>query len=88
MSGPAPYPQNVGAPYNSNGQYIQMQDGQNNYSQPPPQYGPNGGYGEKPTFDQAFKLDKPKWNDLWAGLLVWTISLSALLQTRCARSSR
>jgi hypothetical protein len=26
--------------------------------------------GEKPSFDQAFKIEKPKWNDLWAGILV------------------
>ena len=46
------------------------------YNQPPPQYGPNYGgqdpasYGEKPTFNQAFKIEKPKLNDLWAGILV------------------
>lgn len=47
-------------------------------NQPPPNYGqnygPQPGYGndggEKPTFDQAFKVDKPKWNDLWAGILL------------------
>ena len=32
---------------------------------PPPQ--PSGG---KQTFDQAFKLEKPKYNDIWAGILV------------------
>jgi hypothetical protein len=26
--------------------------------------------GEKPSFDQAFAVPKPKWNDLWAGILV------------------
>lgn len=36
---------------------------------------PNGdGYGaaidEKYDFDQKFKIQKPKWNDLWAGILV------------------
>ncbi|OIW30199.1 duf580 domain-containing protein [Coniochaeta ligniaria NRRL 30616] len=39
---------------------------------PPPNNGPpNGaGYGdEKVTFDQSFKIQKPKWNDLWAGIL-------------------
>ena len=41
---------------------------------PPPSYDQNfnnqwGPQGEKPTFDQAFKVDKPKWNDLWAGIL-------------------
>ena len=46
------------------------------YQQPPPNYGqthqnaglpPTDG---KQTFDQAFKLDRPKYNDLWAGILV------------------
>ena len=46
------------------------------YSQQPPQYGYNYGpqgyeaQGEKQDFQQAFKVDKPKWNDWWAGLLV------------------
>lgn len=44
--------------------------------QPPPNYGQNYGNTGPPladgkqTFDQAFKLDKPKYNDLWAGILV------------------
>lgn len=25
---------------------------------------------EKPTFAQAFKIEKPRYNDLWAGILV------------------
>lgn len=43
-------------------------------NQPPP-YGhqpyqaPQAGAGPY-TFDQAFKVDRPKWNDLWAGILV------------------
>lgn len=39
----------------------------------PPNNGPpnGGGYGnEKVTFDQSFQIQKPKWNDLWAGILV------------------
>lgn len=51
------------------------QNGQG-YSQPPPNYGQNfnprpemNGYDNKPTFEQAFKIDKPKYNDWWAGLL-------------------
>jgi hypothetical protein len=52
-------------------------DQQPQYGQAPPQYG-NNNYvsqsyepqGEKQDFNQAFKLDKPKWNDWWAGLLV------------------
>jgi len=35
------------------------------YNGPPPEYG------EKPMFDQAFKLERPKYNDLWAAILVW-----------------
>lgn len=43
--------------------------------QPPPNYGqeyqmPQTAGDGKQTFDQAFKLDKPKYNDLWAGILV------------------
>lgn len=43
-------------------------------NQPPP-YGhqpyqaPQAGAGPY-TFDQAFKVERPKWNDLWAGILV------------------
>ncbi len=58
--------------------YVQQQQG---YVQQPPNYGqnygpgPNHGYayqgqGDKPEFTQAFKLNKPKFNDLWAGILV------------------
>jgi hypothetical protein len=45
------------------------------YGQAPPQYdmsyGPQGyeATGQKLDFNQAFKVGKPKWNDLWAGLL-------------------
>ena len=40
------------------------------YNQPPPNYGQKyGNGGEKPTFDQAFKIERPRWNDLWAGIL-------------------
>ncbi|KAI9839244.1 MAG: hypothetical protein M1819_003238 [Sarea resinae] len=71
MSGPPPAPQHPAAAYT---------DGQSEpkYSAPPPEYGQNFGQngapppipGDKPTFDQAFKLEKPKWNDLWAGILL------------------
>ena len=45
---------------------------------PPPDYtnkpapAPNQAYGGdgKQSYEQAFKLEKPKWNDLWAGILV------------------
>lgn len=36
---------------------------------PPPNYGQQYGGDQKPNFDQAFKIDKPKYNDLWAGIL-------------------
>lgn len=46
----------------------------------PPQNGyggPTGGHNgyqgefdEKHSFEQQFKIEKPKWNDLWAGILV------------------
>ncbi|KAI0206645.1 duf580 domain-containing protein [Astrocystis sublimbata] len=46
------------------------------YSQQPPppqqqeQYGAQPPqYSEKPMFDQAFKLERPKYNDLWAAIL-------------------
>ena len=59
----------------------QSSDQQPQYQQSPPNYdqkyqeptnGPQmeGGAGGKQTWDQAFKLDKPKYNDLWAGILV------------------
>lgn len=61
-------------------QYGQPQYGQPQYGQPGPgpqgqgpAPGPNNGNGygnEKPMFDQAFKLERPKYNDLWAGILV------------------
>jgi bisphosphoglycerate-dependent phosphoglycerate mutase len=43
----------------------QYQQQQQQYDASPPQYS------EKPMFDQAFKLERPKYNDLWAGILVW-----------------
>ena len=53
------------------------QDESQKYQQQPQEYGrdygPNNGqaaYGEKPTFEQAFTIERPKWNDLWAGMLV------------------
>lgn len=61
----------------ANGYYNNPAQAQNSYEQPP-QYGapppapPTNQYYEKPMFDQAFKLEKPKYNDLWAGILVWS----------------
>ncbi|KAF2226156.1 plasma-membrane choline transporter-domain-containing protein [Elsinoe ampelina] len=58
---------------NGNG-YGYNNQNQQNFSQQPPNYGQNYGPatdfgGDKPTFDQAFAISKPKWNDLWAGIL-------------------
>ena len=65
------------------------------YQQPPPNYGqnfqssgapPTTGADGKQTFDQAFKLEKPKYNDLWAGILVCLMQ-QALNCPRLTRSS-
>lgn len=46
------------------------QDQQYGYSQAPPPPPDNGGYGnEKVPFEQAFKIEQPKYNDIWAGIL-------------------
>jgi len=75
-SGPPPQAQNkeqFGGGYN---QGNNQGYNQGEYTQQPPQYGMNNygpqGYeatGQKIGFDQAFKIEKPKWNDWWAGLL-------------------
>ncbi|KAI0003522.1 DUF580-domain-containing protein [Xylariaceae sp. FL0662B] len=52
--------------------YQQYQYGQPPYGQPGPAPVQNyaTGYGnEKIMFDQAFKIEKPRYNDLWAGIL-------------------
>lgn len=76
----APPPQQYGQPqYQQNGQFQQ----QGNYQQQPQQQQyppqPPPGYGKPPPmqqdtsgkqdFSQAFKVDKPKYNDLWAAIL-------------------
>lgn len=51
---------------------------QSKHEQPTPSYGHNFQNNEvlrpqsegKQTFAQAFKIDKPRYNDLWAGILV------------------
>lgn len=47
---------------------------------PPQQQFNNGGYeqqnyGDNKTFEQQFKVEKPKYNDLWAGLLFIVVFL-------------
>lgn len=45
------------------------QEQQYGYSQAPPGPPPDAYPPEKVPFDQAFRIDKPKYNDLWAGIL-------------------
>ena len=52
-----------------------QQNPQTQYSQAPPNYnqqspGHSPLINEKQSFEQTFKLEKPKYNDLWAGILV------------------
>ncbi|KAI0475044.1 duf580 domain-containing protein [Xylariaceae sp. FL0804] len=50
--------------------YGQPQDGQYGPPPGPPPQGYSNGYGnEKPMFDQAFKLERRKYNDAWAAIL-------------------
>lgn len=81
---PAPPPQYRS--YQQPGPYHAYQQPPPLQQQPPPppqqQYGaPVSGYdelNEKQSFDQTFKIEKPKWNDLWAGILVGHRSLPAV----------
>ncbi|CAG8280275.1 unnamed protein product [Penicillium salamii] len=65
--------------YQPQPQYQQNFQPQPNYQQPaevkpPPNFQqnvPQSGY----SFDEAFKIEKPKWNDLWAGLLLVAVFL-------------
>ena len=67
---------NPGAPpynpaYNSNQQPVNGQYQDHPYGPPPPySFNPPQPNDEKYSFNDAFKLEKPKYNDLWAGLLV------------------
>jgi hypothetical protein len=59
--------------YDSNNSQPQYQQPYQPPPGPPPQQGPPPGdpknsYGGQ-TFDQTFAIQKPKWNDLWAGIL-------------------
>lgn len=73
---PADYQPNYGQPNYPQPDYQQPGYQQPNYQQPPESKPPpQPQYPENPpppysTFDQAFKIEKPKYNDLWAGLLV------------------
>lgn len=62
--------------YNQNGPYQSVPDPEAKYYPPPPAV-PAAPPQDPPTynqavygFDEAFKIEKPKFNDIWAGLLV------------------
>lgn len=89
---PAPYQAHPQPQYQQNYQPPPQQP-QPNYQQPaeakppPPDYQPNvpqSGY----SFDQAFKIEKPKWNDLWAGLLVRQRATSSTYQANTCPADR
>ncbi|KAG5944241.1 putative choline transporter, neither null mutation nor overexpression affects choline transport [Claviceps monticola] len=49
----------------------QDQNGYQQYGQPPPySYNPPKESDPNYSFDQAFKIEKPKYNDIWAGILM------------------
>ncbi|GAO19154.1 uncharacterized protein UV8b_03415 [Ustilaginoidea virens] len=53
------------------GYYDSQGQDPSNYGPPPPySYNPPKGNEADYTFDQAFKIEKPKYNDLWAGILL------------------
>lgn len=78
MSTPDHYNQGKGAqPYDQTTYDQQDQPYQQQpYGQQPPQYGQNYGpysydpNAERKDFAQAFRVERPRWNDLWAGILV------------------
>ncbi|KAK0667027.1 plasma-membrane choline transporter-domain-containing protein [Cercophora samala] len=69
---PPPPPPPNGGGYNN----MPMNDGgyHNGYTgapppPPPPPTGPDGKMGPPPSYEEVFAVQKPKWNDLWAGVL-------------------
>lgn len=84
-------------------QYHQQQQYQYQQPPPPQQpYPPQNGYGapvgqqnggyqgqfdEKASFEQQFKIEKPKWNDLWAGILVCILAERRAASANDASSS-
>ncbi|KAK0389000.1 hypothetical protein NLU13_2577 [Sarocladium strictum] len=69
--GQQPYGQQ---PYGQQPYGQQQYDYNQSHQQQQQPYAPNGGYeggyDEKHSYDQAFKIDKPKYNDKWAGILL------------------
>lgn len=72
-----------------NGNQQQQQQPMNGYQDhpygPPPPYSfnPPQTHDEKYSFNDAFKLEKPKFNDWWAGILVSASSESSCLVDWC-----
>jgi hypothetical protein len=53
-------------------------------SDQPPTYGQDFSQSEgRQSFQQVFKVQKPKWNDLWAGILVCYTTAAARTQLTC-----
>lgn len=82
--------QQVAAPPPQYSSYHEQPGAYNGYRPPPPpqqqqQYGPppneHGELDEKQSFDQTFKIERPKWNDLWAGILVSLLQLPSTIPT-------
>ena len=84
--------------YGQQQQWQQQPQQQQAYNQPPPPppqnqqpyVAPNGNgydtgyYDEKHSFNQTFKIDKPKYNDVWAAILVIpSLSYSPPIETSC-----
>ncbi|QIX00902.1 hypothetical protein AMS68_006419 [Peltaster fructicola] len=69
-------PQGQGTYYNAPQQqsYAPPNGGQQGYP-PPPNYGQNfnNSGDQKLDFNSAFKVEKPKFNDLWAAILFWLV---------------
>jgi hypothetical protein len=73
---PAPYPQPTYQEPNYQPSNYQQPTFQQPTAEPKPgpqyqQTVPDAGF----SFDEAFKIEKPKWNDLWAGLLVSGVTI-------------
>ena len=79
-NGAPPPPQQQQQPYYQSQQ--QQSYGGPQHMPPPPSYDQAfGNWSEKPTFDQAFKIEKPKWNDIWAALMMRTLLANLRLWT-------
>lgn len=87
-----PSPPNVPLPVNTNMTYAQAAFPQNAFpypddspihEQPPPVYIPSTPIkpekSDKLSFKEAFLIEKPKWNDIWASVLFSLVSIGFLI---------